>query len=51
LKSKAFFIRSVLMLFALCQLQRASATLPKFWFTGYYYDAKALFNKKASDFK
>lgn len=39
------------MLFALCQLQRASATLPKFWFTGYYYDAKALFNKKASDFK
>ena len=38
------------MLFALCQLQRASATLPKFWFTGYYYDAKALFNKKASDF-
>ncbi len=38
------------MLFALCQLQRASATLPKFWFTGYYYDAKALFSKKASDF-
>ncbi len=50
MKIKRHFLRKVLILLLTSNMLLAKATLHEFWFTGYHYNAKALFSLPASNF-